>query len=62
MRLSIFDNIIIVDRKKVDAMIEKKLFNYLIACEIYSFFDRIHDYEFQLQCLSFLLTILVLAN
>jgi len=62
MRLAIFDNIIIVDRKKIDAMIEKKLLYYFIACDIYSFFDRFHDYEFQLQCISFILTILVLAN
>jgi hypothetical protein len=55
MSLSIYDNIFIIDRIKIDAIVEKKLKFYYIARDLYFFFSRFGDSDFQLDFLSFII-------
>ena len=54
LRLSIYENIIIIDRTKVDALIEFKLSLYYIVRDFISLFSHICNPEFQREFLTFL--------
>jgi hypothetical protein len=62
MRLSVYENVFIVDQKEIDELIDKKLNVYFILRDFSLFFSRFQDREFLYELFCFISLVLFCLN